>query len=57
AGPSCPDGYSLQPLPSDPNYLACHNDSSTPSPSNTPAQGGLGLAAVAGTAAYRRRLG
>lgn len=55
AGPSCPSGYSLQPLPSDPDYLACHRDdapSPTPDPSDTPR--GLGLAAFIGTASYRR---
>lgn len=51
AGPSCPDGYSLQPMPDQPDYLACHRDD-TPSP--TPTEGGLGLAALAATGTYRR---
>ncbi|MCW2870103.1 collagen-like protein [Actinacidiphila oryziradicis] len=39
-GQTCPDGYSLQPLPSDPDYMACHRDSApSPTPSSPSAQG------------------
>lgn len=51
-GPNCPDGYSLQPMPGNPDYLACHRDSSS-SPSPSP-QGPLGVGALLATAAYRR---
>lgn len=50
-GQTCPDGYSLQPDPTDPNALECRRDS-TPTP--TPADNPLGLGAMAVTALYRR---
>jgi hypothetical protein len=39
------------------HYTCTATTTPAPSPSQTPEQGGIGLTAVAGTAAYRRRLG
>lgn len=50
-GQTCPDGYSLQQDPKDPDALECRKDS-TPTP--TPSDGPLGLGAMAATAMYRR---
>ncbi|MEU9405021.1 collagen-like protein [Streptomyces sp. NPDC048281] len=52
AGPNCPDGYSLQAPSWDPDALVCRRDGA-PDPSPTPT-GLLGLAALTGTASYRR---
>lgn len=43
AGPNCPDGYSLQPLPSDPDFLACHRDSAPDNPPQSSTQSAAGL--------------
>lgn len=42
AGPACPDGYSLQPPPWDPDALVCRRDGA---PDPTPSKGLLGLTA------------
>jgi hypothetical protein len=41
AGPACPDGYSLQPPPDDPDALVCRRDGAPPAPSPTPEGPGL----------------
>lgn len=52
-GPVCPDGYSLQPPPGDPDGLMCRRADAEPPASENPG-GPLGLGALALTAFYRR---
>lgn len=52
-GQTCPDGYTLQPPPGDPDALVCRRTSSDPPPSDQ-SRGLLGLGALAATSMYRR---
>lgn len=52
-GQTCPSGYSLQALPSDPDALVCRREGGTSDPSPA-SQGFLGLGALASTSTYRR---
>jgi hypothetical protein len=53
AGPACPDGFSLQPLPADPDTLACRRDGAPTNPAPDPAAPSASPAALA---PERRRL-
>ncbi|MET8404516.1 collagen-like protein [Streptomyces sp900116325] len=52
-GQTCPDGYSLQPPPGDPDALVCRRDGAE-APSSDSRKGLLGLGALSATAMYRR---
>lgn len=52
-GQTCPDGYSLQPPPDDPDALVCRRDGAE-APSSGSRKGLLGLGALTATAMYRR---
>lgn len=52
-GQTCPDGYSLQAQPGDPDALVCRRDGAEP-PSSGSRKGLLGLGALSATAMYRR---
>lgn len=54
-GQTCPDGYSLQAPPDDPDALVCRRDGAEPPASSSGARKGLlGLGALSATAMYRR---
>jgi hypothetical protein len=54
-GQTCPDGYSLQAPPDDPDALVCRRDGAEPPSSSSGARKGLlGLGALSATAMYRR---
>lgn len=52
-GQTCPDGYSLQAPPGDPDALVCRRDGAAP-PASDSRKGLLGLGALSATAMYRR---
>ncbi|MDP5310364.1 collagen-like protein [Streptomyces poriferorum] len=52
-GQTCPDGYSLQPPPDDPDALICRRTNASPPPADQ-SRGLLGLGALAATSMYRR---
>ncbi|MGW3595021.1 collagen-like protein [Streptomyces sp. NPDC005167] len=52
-GQTCPDGYSLQPPPDDPDALVCRRDGAQ-APTSGARNGLLGLGALTATAMYRR---
>ncbi len=54
-GQTCPNGYSLQAPPDDPDALVCRRDGAEPPSSSSGARNGLlGLGALSATAMYRR---
>ncbi|MEU0831309.1 collagen-like protein [Streptomyces sp. NPDC005969] len=53
SGQTCPDGYSLQVPPDDPDALVCRRDGAAP-PTSGARKGLLGLGALTATAMYRR---
>ncbi|MFF5278808.1 collagen-like protein [Streptomyces sp. NPDC000133] len=52
-GQTCPDGYSLQPPPDDPDALVCRRDGAQ-APTSGTGSGLLGLGALTATSMYRR---
>lgn len=52
-GQTCPDGYTLQPPPGDPDALICRRTPTDPPPADQ-SRGLLGLGALAATSMYRR---
>jgi hypothetical protein len=52
-GQTCPDGYSLQPPPDDPDALVCRRDGAE-APSSGARKGLLGLGVLTATSMYRR---
>lgn len=52
-GQTCPDGYTLQPPPDDPDALVCRRTAPAPTPTEQ-SRNLLGLGALAATSIYRR---